>query len=154
MKAERIANALGHNAGTGRTVSCTTHHDGPARIARFSSAPAARDATRQPGRDSPQRCWAVLRSRKPIRKGALIGFTLVSLPTRLQIDDVPVLLSHGSAWATLQNPVITSEGVTKLSDAHKTQYASFLCWRDRALSQEFSTVIVEPVRATDPKVLG
>jgi hypothetical protein len=88
----------------------------------------------------------VLRSWKPIRKGALIGFTLVSLPSRLQIDDVPGLLS--SAWATLlAKPVITSEGVAK-------QYVSLLCWRDRAQSQEFSTAIVEPVRATYPKVFG
>ena len=155
MKAERIANALGHNAGTGRTAGCPTHDDRPARIARCSSAPAARDATRQPSQDSAQRRWTVLRSWKPIRKGALIGFTLVSLSSRLQIDDVSVLLSHGSVWATLlAKRVITSEGVVKLSDAHKIQYVSFLCWRDRAQIQEFSTVIVEPVRATDPKIFG
>ena len=152
MKAERIANALGHNAGTGRTAGCPTHDDRPARIARCSSAPTARDATRQPSQDSAQRRWTVLRSWKPIRKGALIGFTLVSLPSRLQIDDVPGLLS--SAWATLlAKPVITSEGVAKLS-AHKTQYVSLLCWRDRAQSKEFSTAIVEPVRRTDPMVFG
>jgi hypothetical protein len=155
MKAERIADAFGHNAGTGRTAGCPTHDDRPALIARFSSAPAGPDATRQPGQDSAQRRWTVLRSWKPIRKGALIGFTFVSLPSRLQIDDVPGLLSHGSAWATLlAKPVITGEGVAKLSEAHKTQYVSLLCWRDRALSQEFSTAIVEPVRATDPKVFG
>ena len=152
MKAERIANALGHNAGTGRTACCPTHDERPARITRFSSAPATRNATRQPGQDSAQRRWTVLRSWKPIRKGALIGFTLVSLPSRLQIDDVPGLLS--SAWATLlAKPVITSEGVAKLS-AHKTQYVSLLCWRDRAQSKEFSTAIVEPVRRTDPMVFG
>jgi hypothetical protein len=146
MKAERIANALGHNAGTGRTAGYPTHDERPGRIARFSSAPAARDATRQPGQDSAQRRWTVLRSWKPIRKGALIGFTLVSLPSRLQIDDVPGLLS--SAWATLlAKPVITSEGVAK-------QYVSLLCWRDRAQSQEFSIAIVEPVRATYPEVFG
>jgi hypothetical protein len=90
MKAERIADALGHNAGTGRTAGCPIHGDRPARIARFSSAPAARDATHQPGQDSAQRGWRV----------------------------------------------------------------RLLCWRDRAQSQEFSTAIVEPVRATDPKVFG
>jgi hypothetical protein len=97
----------------------------------------------------------VLRSWKLIRKGTLNGFASVILLSGLQIDDVPVLLSHGSVWATLlAKRVITSEGVAKLSDAHKTQYVSFLCWRDRAQIQEFSTVIVEPVRATDPKVFG
>jgi hypothetical protein len=155
MKAERISNALGHNACTGRMAGCPTQDDRPALIARFPSAPAAPDATRQPGLHSAQRRWTVLRSLKPIRKGALIGFTLVSLPSRLQIDDVSVLLSHGSVWATLlAKRVVTSEGVVKLSDAHKTQYVSSLCWRYRAQIQEFSTVIVEPVRATDPKLLG
>jgi hypothetical protein len=155
MKVERIADALGHNAGAGRTTGCPTHDDRPALIARFSSAPAAPDATRQPGQDSAQRRWTVLRSWKPIRKGALFGFTLVSLPSRLQINDVPILLSHDSVWATLlAKLVITSEGLVKLSDAHKTQYVSFRYWRDRAQIQEFSTAIVEPVRVTDPKVFG
>jgi hypothetical protein len=49
---------------------------------------------------------------------------------------------------------LTSEAVANLSDAHKTQYVSLLCWRDRAQSQEFSTAIIEPVRATYPKVFG
>ena len=155
MKAEKIADALGHNAGTGRTAGCPTLDDRPALIARFSSAPAPPGAKRQPGQDLAQRRWTVLRSWKPIRKGALIGFTLVSLPSRLQIDDVPILLSHDSVWATLlAKLVITSEGLVKLSDAHNTQYVSFRYWRDRAQIQEFSTAIVEPVRATDPKVFG
>jgi hypothetical protein len=113
------------------------------------------NAPRQLGQRSAQPRYTRLRNRKLIRKSTVIGFASVSLPSRLQIDDVPGLLSHGSAWATLlAKPVITSEGVAKLSDAHKTQYVSLLCWRNRAQSQEFSTAIVEPVRATDPKVFG
>jgi hypothetical protein len=155
MKSERIANALGErNAGTGRTARCPTYDGLPARIMRLSSAPSARDATHQLGQDSAQRRCTVPRSWKPIRKGALIGIALVSSPSRLLIDDVPVLLSHGGAWATLAAKLVITSEVAKVHGTCEAQRVSFRRRCDRAQRQEFSTPIVEPVRARDPKVFG
>ena len=112
MKAERIANALGRNAGTGRTAGCPTHDDRPARIERFSSAPAARDATRQPGQDSAQRRWTVLRSWKPIRKGALIGF---------ELNDASLVMDHwmGLFYSrfSILDPLLKAVGIATIKDA-------------------------------------
>jgi hypothetical protein len=96
-----------------------------------------------------------LRSWKPLRKGALIGFAAISLPAGLEIDDIPVLMINGKAWAALPGrPVITADGrVAKLPGTSKTQYVSFLRWRDRALSTAFSERVVELVLERHPTAL-
>jgi hypothetical protein len=103
--------------------------------------------------------WAyctVLRDWMLIRKGTLNGFASVILLSGLQIDDVQVLLSNGSPWATLPaKPVITSKGLdANVPRTNKIQCFSFLRWHDRAPCQELSPSIVKLVRARDPEVLG
>jgi hypothetical protein len=110
------------------------------------------DTTPRPG--APPRRMT-LRSWKAVRKGSLVGFAAISLPVGIDIDDVPVLITNGKAWATLPaRPVITSDGrVAKLPGSSKTQYVSFLRWRDRALSTAFSERVVELVRQAHPDAL-
>lgn len=110
------------------------------------------DTTPRPG--APPRRM-VLRKWKPIRKGSLIGFASISLANGLEIDDIPVLINGGKAWATLPaRPVISSDGrVAKLPGSSKTQYVSFLRWRDRALSTAFSERVVALVLDRHPDVL-
>ena len=87
-----------------------------------------------------------------MRKGSLIGFAAISLPSGLEIDDIPLLMTNGKAWATLPaRPVISSDGrVVKIPGTSKNQYVSFLRWRDRALSTAFSQRVVELVRQAHP----
>ena len=98
----------------------------------------------------------ILRKWQPVRKGFLLGFASISLANGLEIDDIPVLITDGKAWATLpRRPVITSDGrVAKLPGSSKTQYVSFLRRRDRALSTAFSERVVELVRTAHPDALG
>jgi hypothetical protein len=93
-----------------------------------------------------------LRNWRPMRKGSLLGFAAISLPGGLEIDDVPVLATHGRAWATLPaRPVITADGrVAKIPGTTKSQYVTFLRWRDRALSTAFSERVVELIRREHP----
>jgi hypothetical protein len=93
---------------------------------------------------------------KPIRKGSLIGFAAISLPAGLEIDDVPVLMTNGKAWAALPaRPVITSEGhVARLPGSSKAQYVTFLRWRDRTLSTTFRERVVELVRQADSEAFA
>jgi len=113
-------------------------------------------APRQMSQGSARPYCTVLRDWMLIRKGTLNGFASVILLSGLQIDDVPVLLSNGSPWATLPaKPVITSKGLdANVPRTNKIQCFSFLRWRDCAPCQELSTSIVKPVRARDPEVLG
>jgi hypothetical protein len=84
---------------------------------------------------------------KPLAKGALRGFAHLELPNGLRITDCPVLTSNGKAWATLPSkPVLDREG-RHVEVSGKKQYASILEWRDRDLSDRFSSAVVELVRA-------
>jgi hypothetical protein len=73
------------------------------------------------------------------------------LPRGLRIDEVPVLLGHPRGWAALAaKPIITSQ----VAEIHGNHYFNFLGLCDRAQNQEFSTRIVEPVRAKGPEGRG
>jgi hypothetical protein len=61
---------------------------------------------------TPQRM--TLRKWKRIQKGALIGVAGIALPfggSWLDLDDVPILMTKGKAWATWQGkPVVAQDG--------------------------------------------
>jgi hypothetical protein len=96
-----------------------------------------------------------LRSWMRIDKGALIGIAGITLPVGgawLEIDDLPVLQSHGKAWAALPaKPVITKEGtVARIPGTGKTHYVNILRWGDREISTRVSQAVVALVRQCDP----
>jgi len=94
-----------------------------------------------------------LLSFKPLVKGSHRGFGHVELPSGLRIADVPVLMSHGKAWATLPSkPVLGADGKHVVA-AGKKQYAPVLEWRDRQLTDGFSAAVVELVSASYPDAL-
>jgi hypothetical protein len=103
---------------------------------------------------APDRPRLRLISFKPLTKGALRGFANVELPNGLRITDCPVLTSSGKAWATLPSkPVLDRDG-KHVEVSGKKQYSPILEWRDRDLSDRFSTAIIELVRAKHPDALG
>jgi hypothetical protein len=96
----------------------------------------------------------VLRKWRLLRKGALFGFTNITLPAPivLEIDDVAVLEINGKAWCSLPaRPVIGEDGrVAKLPGSGKPHYVSNLRWGNRRLATAFSQRVVELVRDADP----
>jgi hypothetical protein len=90
---------------------------------------------------------------KPFRKNSLVGFASIELPIGLRITDVPVLTSHGKAWATLPSkPVLGADG-KQVEVGGKRQYANLLEWRSRDLSDGFSRAVIAAVRAQYPSAL-
>ena len=91
---------------------------------------------------------------KPMTKGALRGFASIELPSGLLIEDCPVLVSSGKAWASLPSrPVLDRQGRHVKPDG-KPQYVSILKWRDRDLADRWSAAVVELVRQQHPDVFG
>jgi hypothetical protein len=93
---------------------------------------------------------------KPGSSSSLIGFANVTLPYRggqLEVDDLPVLMSNGKAWAAFPGkPVLTSDGhVARLPGSSKPRYVSFLRWGDRETTERFSRAVVSLVRSADPE---
>jgi hypothetical protein len=69
------------------------------------------------------------------------------------VDDLPVLMTGGKAWAAWPaKPVLTKEGhVASIPGTSKIRYVSILRWADRETSQRFSQRVVELVRQRDPE---
>jgi hypothetical protein len=91
---------------------------------------------------------------KPLVKNSLRGFATIELPIGLKISDIPVLVSHGKAWASLPSkPQLDKDGQHKRDVNGKPAYAPILEWRDRDLSDRFSAAVVDLIRASHPDVL-
>jgi hypothetical protein len=98
-----------------------------------------------------------LRSWKRIDKAgsALVGVAGIALPYKggwLVVDDLPILMTNGKAWATWPaKPVITKEGlVARIPGTGKIHYVNILHWEGRGISTRFSQAIVELVQLRDP----
>jgi len=110
---------------------------------------------------TPHKPMLRLRSWKRADKpgSSLVGFAGIELPFRgsvLKVDDLPVCVSHGKAWAAWPaRPVVTKDGVvSKIPGTGKTRYVNILRWSDRDISQRFSDAVVALVRAHDPEAFA
>jgi hypothetical protein len=92
---------------------------------------------------------------KPMIRGALRGFASVELPIGLIMGDVPVLVTHGRAWANLSaKPQLDKDGQTKRDANGKIADAAMLHWRDRELTDRFSNAVIELVREAGHRIDG
>jgi len=83
--------------------------------------------------------------------GALVGFANVELPSGLKINDCPVLISNGKAWAAFPaKPQIGQDGRQIVIDGKK-QFTAILSWPDRATANRWSDAVVDLVRAKHPE---
>jgi hypothetical protein len=96
----------------------------------------------------------VLVAWRPVVKGALRGFATVELPIGLKLVDCPVYVGKNGPWASLPaKPQIDRDGRQKTDAAGKPTYAAILEWRDRALADRFSEVVIAAVRTVHPEAL-
>jgi hypothetical protein len=88
-------------------------------------------------------------------KGALVGFATVRLPIGLEISDIPVLVSHGKAWASMPSkPQMGQDGMPRRGADNKILYAPILKWRSAELKNRFSDAVVALVREKHPAALA
>jgi hypothetical protein len=84
---------------------------------------------------------------RPLERGALRGFANIELPIGLRIDDIPILVSSGKAWASLPaKPQLDQDGRHKRDANGKPAYVAMLRWRDREVANRFSAAVIELVR--------
>ncbi len=92
---------------------------------------------------------------RPLAKNSLRGFATVEfVPLGLRIIDCPVLVSHGRTWCALPSKLqVDSSGRQKTDATGKALYVPVLQWRNRALSDRFSTAVVSAIRRAYPDAL-
>ena len=92
---------------------------------------------------------------RPLVKNSLRGFATVALPCGLKIRDIPVLLGRNGPWASLPNkPLLDNNGQQKRDANGKPAYVAILEWRDREVSDRFSSAVVELIRSQHPDAFG
>ena len=94
-----------------------------------------------------------LASFKPLVKGALRGFANVELPNGLKIDECPVCVSNGKAWASLPSKPVLRDG-RQIERDGKKQFAAILAWPDRETADRWSNALVALIRAQHPEALS
>lgn len=91
---------------------------------------------------------------KPLRKGALVGFVSVSMPSGLVIHEISVLETNGRFWASPPSkPMIDRNGVVMIGDDGKRRFASIIEFATREIRSRWSAAVVAAVRATFPEAL-
>ena len=92
---------------------------------------------------------------KPLRKGSLIGFVSVSMPSGITIHEISVLETNGRFWASPPSkPMIDRHGVVMIDDNGKRRFAPFLEFLDRDTRSRWSDSVVAALRAAFPEALA
>ena len=92
---------------------------------------------------------------KPLRKGSLIGFVSITMPSGITIHEVSILETNGRFWASPPSkPMIDRNGVVMIDDAGKRRYSALIEFADRDTRSRWSDSVVEALRAAFPEALA
>ena len=94
-----------------------------------------------------------IRDFRPMRKGSLLGFAKVELPSGMILSDVTILSGERGPWASPPSkPMIGRDG-TAMTDANgKVKYSPIVEFTSKEVRQRFSDGVVEGLRAAHPEV--
>jgi hypothetical protein len=96
----------------------------------------------------------VLRSFRPLAKGALRGFATVELPIGLVLRYLPIFFTANGPWVGLpRKPLLDTARRQKIDANGQPSFQPVAEWRSRELSDRFSAGVVELVRAAHPEAL-
>ena len=92
---------------------------------------------------------------KPLRKGALVGFVSVSMPSGLVIHEISVLETNGRFWASPPSkPMIDRHGVAMIDDNGKRRFAPIIEFADRDTRARWSDAVIAALRTAEPEALA
>ena len=91
---------------------------------------------------------------KPLRKGSLVGFVSVSMPSGITVHEVSILETNGRFWASPPSkPMIDRNGVVMIDDAGKRRYSALIEFVDRDTRSRWSNAVIEALRTAEPEAL-
>ncbi len=96
-----------------------------------------------------------IRDWRPLRKGSLLGFAKVELPSGMVLADVTILVGDRGPWASPPSkPLIDRDGMV-IKDANgKTRYSPVVEFTSKDIREKFSAAVIESLRAAHPGVFA
>ena len=95
-----------------------------------------------------------VREFKQLRKGSLLGFARIEMPSGMILHDVTILTGEHGPWASPPSkPMIGRDGVAIKDAAGKTRYSPLIEFASREARERFSTAVIEAMRAAHPEAM-
>jgi DNA-binding cell septation regulator SpoVG len=96
-----------------------------------------------------------IRDRRPLRKGSLLGFAKIELPSGMVITDVTILTGDRGPWASPPSkPMIDRDGVAMKDAAGKVRYSPIIEFTSKEVRERFSAAVIDGLRASNPEALA
>ena len=95
----------------------------------------------------------LIRDWRPVRKGALLGFARVELPSGMILADCTVMTGERGPWVSPPSkPMIGRDGTAlKDADTGRVKYQPIIEFASREIRDRFSTAVVEALRDAHPE---
>ena len=95
-----------------------------------------------------------IRDWRPLRKGSLVGFVKVEMPSGMILNDVTILSGDRGAWASPPSkPMIDRDGLAMKDANGKLKYSPIVEFASKEVRERFSNAVVEALRAIHPEAL-
>jgi len=95
-----------------------------------------------------------IRDWRSLRKGSLLGFAKVELPSGMVISDVTILQGDRGAWASPPaKPMIGRDGVAIKDATGKARYLPIIEFTTKEVRDRFSASVIDALRASYPEAV-
>ena len=96
-----------------------------------------------------------IRDWRPLRKGSLLGFAKVELPSGMVLNDVTIMSGDRGPWASPPSkPMVGRDGTAMTDGNGKVKYSPIVEFTSKEVRQRFSDGVIDGLRASHPEVFA
>lgn len=96
-----------------------------------------------------------IRDFRPMRKGSLLGFAKVELPSGMVLCDCVIMSSDRGPWVGLPSkPQIGKDGMALTDSNSRIKYSPVVEFSSKEIRQKFSDAVIEALKATHPEAFA
>lgn len=94
----------------------------------------------------------LIRDWRPMRKGSLLGFAKVEMPSGMILSDVGIMSGERGPWASPPSkPMVGRDGMALKDDKGKLRCSPIIEFTNKEVRNRFSAGVIEAMRAAHPE---